>query len=131
MTHGSDYHALFTILIAISTTMAQTSRPQDGLEYASEPLTLASALSLVKIRDTGTGHPPPDQRQQSGQGPSRQPYCYRGSGSPPLNTTTTLVLLGSLLAAIKGGTQGPQGRQRTTLHRLPSNFDIGTSLNHS
>jgi hypothetical protein len=103
VTHGPNYHALFAMLIPISTTTAQTSRPQNGLRYASEPPTLALPLCLVKIRNTGTGHPPPDQRQQPGQGPSRRPYCYRSSSSPPLNITTTLVLLGSLLAAIKGG----------------------------
>jgi hypothetical protein len=45
----TDYHALSTILIAISTTAAQTSRPQGGLGYASEPSTMTSALCLSKI----------------------------------------------------------------------------------
>jgi hypothetical protein len=31
------------------------------------------------------------------------------SGSPPLHIATTLVLLGTLLEAIKGGVQGFQG----------------------
>jgi hypothetical protein len=48
MTHGSNYHVLFTMLIAISTIKAQMPRPRDGLGYASEPPTLASALCLVK-----------------------------------------------------------------------------------
>jgi hypothetical protein len=38
------------MLIAISTTIARTSRPQDGLGYASEPPILASALCMVKTR---------------------------------------------------------------------------------
>jgi hypothetical protein len=50
MTQRPDYHALFTVLSAISTTMAQTSHPQDGLGYAFNPLTLASTLCLVKTR---------------------------------------------------------------------------------
>jgi hypothetical protein len=37
MAHRPNYHALFTMLVAISTTTAQTSRPQDGLEYAPSP----------------------------------------------------------------------------------------------
>jgi hypothetical protein len=50
MTQRPDYHALFTMLSAISTTTAQTSHPQDGLGYAFKPLTLASTLYLVKTR---------------------------------------------------------------------------------
>jgi hypothetical protein len=88
--------------------MTQTSCPQHGLGYAIEPPTLASALCLVKIRDIGVEYPPPDQRQQLGQGPSRWPYFYKGSGSPPLHITTTPVLSGSLLVAIKGGVRGLQ-----------------------
>jgi hypothetical protein len=68
MIHGMDYHALFTVMISISTTTAQTSRPQFGLGYESEPPTLASALYLVKTWDIEIYQPPPDQRQQPRQG---------------------------------------------------------------
>jgi hypothetical protein len=40
---------------------------------------------------------------------------YRGSDSPPLHTRQTMVLLASLLEAIKGGVQGfIQGGERFT-----------------
>jgi hypothetical protein len=66
VSYEADYHALFTILIVVSSTIAQASRLQDGLGYAFEPPTLASTLCLVKIRDTGVGHPPPDLRAPRG-----------------------------------------------------------------
>jgi hypothetical protein len=37
------------------------THPQNGLGYAFEPPIRASALLLVKIRDTGVGHPSLDQ----------------------------------------------------------------------
>jgi hypothetical protein len=123
MSYETNYHALFTILIVVSTTTTQTSFPQDGLGYVSKPPTLDSALCLVKIRIQG-----PNILLLIN--PFRWPYCYRGSGSPPLHITTTLVLMGSLLLAIKGGVWGLQG-ERPTLHNLPSTIDIGTSLNHA
>jgi hypothetical protein len=48
-----NYHMLFTILISIPTTTTQTTHPQGRLEYASEPLIMASALYSVKMQDTG------------------------------------------------------------------------------
>jgi hypothetical protein len=50
---------------------------------------------LGQNTDTGTEHPPPNKKQQVGQGPSQRPYRYRGSDLPPLNITTTFVPLGS------------------------------------
>jgi hypothetical protein len=96
--------------------MTRTTHPQDGLEYAFEPLALASALCLVKIRDTGTEHPSPDQREQQGQKSFRWPYCYRGRARLLSTLRQTLVLMGSFLEAIKREVQGFQEKrgQRTS-----------------
>ena len=68
---------LFTIFIGVSTTMAQTTHPQDGLRHASEPSTNLDAPG---------GH------------------TATGARARLLSTLRqTLVLLGSLLEAIKGG----------------------------
>jgi hypothetical protein len=85
------------------------SRPQDGVGYAFEPPTLASALYLVKYEyknQTSTSRLKTTSRIGA---ILVEPYCYKGSRSPPLNNYDNPLLLGSLLAAIKGGVQGPQG----------------------
>lgn len=110
--YGTSYRALFTILFAISTTTAQTSRSQDGLVYASEPPTLASVLCLVKIQDKGVRHPPPDQRQQPGQGSSRWPYYYKGSGSPPVNNYDNTCTHGFPPCSYKGSPETPRDREQ-------------------
>ena len=97
MTNELGYHVLFTILSTISTTTtrhtSKMSRPRPSLdrnEYVPEPLSPASAIYPVKAQATRIGHPSPDQKQQTGQGPSRRPCCYRGSDSPHLNITAAL-----------------------------------------
>jgi hypothetical protein len=83
--------------------------------HFSSYLSLFQQLRLKRlIHKMGSGtRPPYEQRQQPGQEPYRWPYCYRGSGSPPLHNTTTLVFLGFLLKAIKG-VQCLQGREVNT-----------------
>jgi hypothetical protein len=53
MTHGLDYHALFAMMIAISTTMAHTSRPRTrwarGHIQAPNP-------SLISLLGQNTGY---------------------------------------------------------------------------
>jgi hypothetical protein len=109
MTHGPDYHELFTMLSAISTTTTQTSHPQDRLGYASESSTPASALYLVKAQVTGTGHPSPNQRQHPGQVPSRRPYYYRGSDSSPLQWLDDLCTPGLPPCGYKRRSPGSPG----------------------
>jgi hypothetical protein len=87
--------------------MAQTSRSQDGLGYASEPPTLTLALYLVKIRIQELGiHLPIKDNSQDRSHPDG--HTAIGAQDHPISTTTTtLVLIGSLLVDIKGGVQGP------------------------
>jgi hypothetical protein len=76
--YGVDYHALFTILITISTTMTWTTPPSGRLGYTSEPPIQASTLFSVKMRDTGYGRPPLDPSQPPVQGPFHWPYWLHG-----------------------------------------------------
>jgi hypothetical protein len=48
--YGTDYHALFTMLITVATTTTQTTPPSGRLGYASKPQTLALTLCLVKMQ---------------------------------------------------------------------------------
>ena len=64
--------------------------PQDGLRYASEPPTLASALRLVKIQVQGLDILPLIKGNRKDRILLRWTYCYRGLGSPPLHITTNL-----------------------------------------
>lgn len=104
--YGTNYNMLFTIFIDVSTTTTRTTHPQDGLKHASEPPTNLGAPG---------GH-----------------TATRARVHLVSTLRQTLVLLGSLLEAIKGGVQGFQVDWRgTTLHRFsPSTTDIGNCLNH-
>jgi hypothetical protein len=73
-----DYHVLFTTLIIVPITTAQTAPPSGRLGYASEPQTLASALCTVKDSNTGIEHPPPSSSQQQGWCPYQIPYRLQG-----------------------------------------------------
>jgi hypothetical protein len=130
MMHGPNYHILFTMTNAISTTTTRhtykrhiRTPAQNGLGHASEPPNPASALYLVKVRVTRIRHPSPDQRRRQGQGPSRRPYCYRGSDSSPLITTTRHPCTPRLPPydyKRSPGSLRRGDRRRTTLHRLLS-----------
>jgi hypothetical protein len=115
--YGMNYHVLFTILITISTTTTRTTHPQDGLGYASEPSTLASALYLVKRRNKGAKLPSiKDNHKDKGHFGGHTATEIQDHLLSPLRQT--LALLGSLLEAKKRRSPGLLGRGRRTLHRF-------------
>jgi hypothetical protein len=77
--YEEKYHALSTILITVSITMARTTHQPGRLEYTSEPSILASALCSVKMQDTGAGHPPHGPSQPLVQRPFCRPYRTTGA----------------------------------------------------
>jgi hypothetical protein len=115
MTDRPDYHALFTIPSAISTTTtrhtSKTSYPrpsQDRLGYASESPTSLPCQSTGYMDCTSFSWSKAASKTRA----IPSTIHYKGSGSSPVNIIVArwpFVLLGSPLAAIKAGVQVPRG----------------------
>jgi hypothetical protein len=73
-----NYHALFTILIIVSTTTTRTTHPPGRLGYAPDPLIRASALCSVRMQDTGARRHPPNQSQPQVQRTFWGPMLLQG-----------------------------------------------------
>jgi hypothetical protein len=101
--YEENYHALFTILIIVSTTMTWTTPPSDRLGYAFEPQTLASALCSVKMQIQGPVIHLLVRVNNKYEGHTDGHTDYRGSDSSPLPYTSNSGALGNPLEAIKGG----------------------------
>jgi hypothetical protein len=124
-----NYHVLFTIFITIPTTTTRTTHPQDRLGYAYEPPILALTLCSVKMRDTGSNVLPLIQDNCKDRSHS-DGHAAIGARSRLLSSfQQTLVLLRSLLKAIKE-VQGIQEGENHTSQVLPSSTNIGTCRNH-
>jgi hypothetical protein len=93
MMHEPDYHSLFTMLSAISTTTTRytykcliRAPDKDRLGYASEPRPRPRLSTRSKHRLQGSDVLLPIKDNVQDKGHPVAPYRYRGSGSSPLNT---------------------------------------------